>query len=101
MKKCVKVLVMPVRNPDEWVARIKKEVNLEGLEGVVGVVQPDTIDITLFGDKDRVDEGVNVVEELVIRYNLAHKDMAHFSVEPFLKSEDFRGVVRFVKKSAL
>lgn len=99
MKKCVRITVSSIRDPDTFLTCLKKDVDVSGVEGVVEVIVPDTIEIIIYGTKDGVDEFVNMVDGCLIKHNLNKRDHASFGVEPFLKDEDYRGVVRFVKKS--
>lgn len=100
MKKCVRVVISSVRDPEAFIERVRKDVNTDGVEGVVDVSMPDTIELVAHGPKELVDTFVNDVEGAVITYNIKKRDHASFSVEPYFKDEDYRGVVRFLKKGA-
>lgn len=98
MKKCVRITVSSIRDPDTFLACLKKDAEMGGVEGVVEVIVPDTVEITIYGTKDGVDEFVNMVDGCLIKHNLSKRDHASLALEPHFKEEDYRGVVRFIKK---
>lgn len=100
MKKCIRITVSGVRDPDAFTERVKHDVNTNGVEGVVDIIVPDMVELVAYGPKEQVDLFVNEVEGVVITYNIKKRDHASFAVEPYFKEEDYRGVVRFLKKSA-
>ena len=101
MKKCVKITLTGVRHPQALYDRLKKETHTSELEGVVELPESDTIDIVVFGLKDPVDFFVNEIDGIVLAYNFEKGERVQFAVEPFYKTEDYRGVIRFVKKPIL
>ncbi|MCL5436768.1 MAG: hypothetical protein M1549_02750 [Candidatus Dependentiae bacterium] len=98
MKKCVRITVSNIRDPDGFIDRVKRDVKIDGVEGVVEVVVPDMVELALYGLKEAVDDFVNELEGVLIRYNVKGRDHATFIVEPFFKDEDYRGVIRFLKR---
>ena len=98
MKKCVRITIFNIRDPDTFIDRVKHDIQTGGIEGVVEVVVPDMIELSVYGPKELVDDFVNEVEGVLITYNVKRRDHATFAVEPFFKDEDYRGVVRFLKK---
>lgn len=100
MKKCVRITVFNIRDPDHFLESLKKNVDMGGIEGVVEIVMPDVIELSIYGAKEMVDSFINELEGVLITHNIKRRDHATFSVEPFLKEEDYRGVVRFLKKGS-
>ena len=98
MKKCVKIILSDVRDPQALYDALRNGTSMNDIEGVVEVVTPDIIEITVSGIKDVVDKFVNEVEDVIIAYNLHFTQHIKFIVEPFYKNEDYRGVVRFLRK---
>lgn len=101
MKKCVKITLTGVRHPQVLYDRLKKNTHTSDLEGVVEHPEADIIDIVVFGFKDTVDLFINDVDGIVLAYNFEKGEHVQFAVEPFYKTEDYRGVIRFVKKPIL
>ena len=99
MRKCVKVFLIGVRDPDALVTFIKRTVKFAELEGLVETVVPDALEIVLYGLKDAVDAVVASLELAAAKKGVSQKQQISFSVEPHVKDEDYRGVVRFIKKA--
>lgn len=100
MKKCIRITISSIREPNAFIECVRRDVDTSGLEGVVEVVVPDTIELITYGPKEQVDDFVNEVEGALITYNIKHRDHAGFAVEPHFKNEDYRGVVRFLKRGS-
>jgi len=98
MKKCVRITISNIRDPDTFIDRVKQDIQTSGIEGVVEIVVSDMVELSVYGPKELVDAFVNEVEGVLITYNVKKHDHAAFAVEPFFKDEDYRGVVRFLKK---
>lgn len=98
VNKCVKVLLNKVSDLAILTGAIKKSVLFEGVEGLVEEVIPDTLEIVLYGPKELVDSAVIELELFVAKKSVQQKKQIGFAVEPFAKKEDYRGVVRFIKK---
>lgn len=98
MNKCVKVLLSEVGDLGALATAIKKSVAFAGVEGLVEEAIPDTLEIVLYGPKESVDVAVVELEVFVAKKGAKQKKRIGFAVEPFVKNEDYRGVVRFIKK---
>lgn len=98
MKKCVKIVLAPIRSADKFLNLFKKTISLTAVEGLIEFDESGDMGIELYGEKEAVNILVDDIEALVIRYNLENKESIGFSVEPFVKNEDYRGVVRFIRR---
>jgi hypothetical protein len=98
MKKCVKVVLSGVCDAEGLCATLRQAVETEALEGVVEQTDHDVIELIVHGTKDRVDEYVGGVEYVALSFGSKHKCPISFAVEPFYKDEDYRGVLRFLKR---
>ncbi len=101
MKKCVKITLSDVLEPHALYDALKKGASMDEIEGVIEAVNPDIVEIIVSGAKDAVDKFVNEVDGVIITYNLNSSHHVKFMVEPFFKNEDFRGIVRFLRKGSL
>ncbi|MBN2267253.1 MAG: hypothetical protein JW725_02830 [Candidatus Babeliaceae bacterium] len=101
MRKCVKIILTQIDSCERFVSRFKKNISLVAVEGIVEYCDVGCLEITLHGNLDEVNNLIGTIEEFVIRHNVDHSGEVLFAVEPCMKSEDYRGVVRFVKRQAL
>lgn len=100
MKKCVKIILAPIRSCERFLGHFKKTVNLSSIEGVVECDNGE-IEVVLHGNLEEVNSLIGTIEECAIRYNIDHNEEILFAVEPCAKTEDFRGVVRFLRREGL
>ena len=103
MRKCVKIVltdfVEHCDSVENLYKMLKKNLSFDNVEGVVQPFSEDEVHLVVYGPKARVDDLVDALEEAVIREGATAKHMMGFSVEPFLKDEDYRGVFRFVQRA--
>lgn len=92
MKQCMRISFtanMPKNFLDIF---IKKHARRLLLEGTVQMVTDDTAHIAACGKKDRLDEFLDLLHKGTTKVK-PHD----ISIEPFLKSKDYRGVFRVIE----
>ncbi|HBL98493.1 TPA: hypothetical protein DDZ86_02520 [Candidatus Dependentiae bacterium] len=100
MKKCVKITLSDVRDANALYDLLKADTSMNDIEGVIETIMPDIVEITVYGSKDAVDRFVNEVDGAILTFNLNTAQRIKFMVEPFLKNEDYRGIMRFLRKTS-
>lgn len=99
MRKCVKIIITDFGDLDAFYKLLKKKAPLDNLEGYAEPVFEEELHIVVYGHKEEVDDFVGSVEEIVLKENADAGHEIGFSVEPFIKDEDYRGIFRFIKKA--
>lgn len=101
MKKCVKIILSGVCDAEGLYTTLQQTVDTGNLEGVVEQTDQDVIELIVNGSKDNVDDCVDAVELAAYAHGEQRKCRVYFAVEPFFKNEDYRGVVRYLRRGAL
>lgn len=92
MKKCLRILVtatFPGSFLSSFVQKHARELNLEG---TVQLVAPDQMRIIVCGEKESVDQFLDLCHKGDKKW---HADA--ITTEPFIKDKDYRGVFRVIE----
>lgn len=97
MKKCIKISLVSIDDTKKVFNELKEVIGDPGVEGVAYVADTDSVEMVAYGDKEKVDELVASVEDLVVAYEMQEGSNMYVFVEPHIKDENFRGLFRFVQ----
>lgn len=92
MNKCLKITLSLQLKKGFLQNVIQKQARKFELEGLVKLEGPETIQIIVCGEKDRVDAFVDGLQS-----ESAKAVIRDIEIEPFLKDKDYRGVFRIIE----
>ena len=90
MNKCLKITCSVTVN-DHFTQALQKQAHKLKIEGIMHVIAPDSLKITICGPKDSVDSFIDYLYK-----QSSPENPLNIEVEPFLKDKDYRGVFRVI-----
>lgn len=92
MKKCLKIAIR-MSHQAQFMSELQKKGSKLGVEGTVQFVPGEQeIKVIVCGDKDLVDQFVDLVHKEV-----ALAGISDINIEPFVKTKDYRGAFRVIE----
>ena len=92
MKKCLKIVFIAQQKEKFLHDFIKANARKLGIEGTAQLVEPNQIFIIACGEKEQIDDFVDVLHE-----GFGPHIPEDVQVEPFLKEKDYRGIFRILE----
>jgi hypothetical protein len=96
MKKSLRVCISGLESPKHFLDALKVRVNVRAAEGVAFVGGTDSVELDVVGDRDNVDDVLAAVETVIFFEKQHTKKPIAYSAQPFVVTEDYRGVLRFI-----
>jgi len=92
MNKCLRIVIFGNFSTDFLSSFVLKSARKYELEGTGRLIDEDQALVVVCGEKDNVDEFLDVIHKGSAKWALSDLE-----VEPFLRDKDYRGVFRIIE----
>lgn len=92
MSQCLRITVFIESSKKKLPTIIQKKARDLSIEGTVQAGENSTFLIIVCGNKEKVDEFVDMLHQ-----EIAQKTIQDITIEPFVKTKDYRGVFRIIE----